>query len=188
METKKILLLDRDGTINVKAPDKGYIFSPGQFHFLPGVVDALSELSKDGFRFMVITNQAGVAKGLYSEDDVNATHQYMCNELAGRGIYIDDVIFCPHYNSDCECRKPEPGMFNALAQRHNLTLPELIYVGDDPRDMMAANRAGTQGLKLGSQDMSDDPEAEPTLGVVENWDAAIPVIKRWYQRPEKTAR
>ncbi|MEW9797548.1 D-glycero-alpha-D-manno-heptose-1,7-bisphosphate 7-phosphatase [Alteromonas sp. CYL-A6] len=181
VSNKKVLLLDRDGTLNVKAPGHGYIYLPSQFEFLPGVIDALALLTQAGFRFMVITNQAGVSKGLYTEAQVNTLHRYMCEQLAGHGIAIDDIIFCPHFTESCQCRKPKPGMFTTLADRHGLTLSDLIYVGDDPRDMVAARNAGVQGLKLGDDENGDDA-SKPTVGYADSLLDAVPMIIDWYQK------
>jgi len=112
----KAVFLDRDGTINV---DKAYVYKIADFEFLPGAKEALSLLADAGYRLVIITNQSGVARGYYTEDDVRVLHDWLLETLAREGIGIAGIYCCPHhpeaqieaFRMDCGCRKPGLGLF-----------------------------------------------------------------------------
>ena len=112
----RVVFLDRDGTINEEVE---YLYRPEDLRFLPGVPEAIKRLNGAGFKVVVITNQAGVARGYYTEADVERLHSYMNRLLEEKGAHIDGFYYCPHhpehgigeYKKDCECRKPKTGMF-----------------------------------------------------------------------------
>ncbi len=142
LKPKKIILLDRDGVLNEKAP-KGEYVTGKNFRWVHENIAALTELAKRGFTFVVITNQAGIGRGMMSQESVDHLHLWMRLGLASQGIHIIDTFVCPHHWGDnCRCRKPLPGMFFDAAKRHNIRLDRTIYVGDDERDQTAAMRAG----------------------------------------------
>ncbi|MDQ3068394.1 MAG: HAD-IIIA family hydrolase [Acidobacteriota bacterium] len=147
---KRILLIDRDGTINARAPRAEYVTSWDQFHWVAPTVDAMRQLAAEGFRFIVLSNQAGIARGMQKASEVEALNARMREELARQGIDIVAVYVCPHHWDDgCECRKPSPGMFFQASADHQLRLNRTIYVGDDPRDSIAAYNAGCVGVLVG---------------------------------------
>ncbi len=154
LKHKKLILLDRDGTINIKAPKGSYITSATQFEVIADNVAALASLGRLGFRFVVITNQAGLATGDLSEHQLAAIHEKMCQELAKSGIYIDAVYIAGAHWQDGQNfdRKPNPGLFLKVSHDFQLCLSQTWYIGDDPRDMQAARNAGCRGLFLGSPD------------------------------------
>ena len=112
---KKTVFLDRDGTINEEV---SYLHRAEDFRFLPGVVEGMKLLYEQGFQLVVITNQAGIGRGYYTEKDAELLHRYMREELKTQGIFLQGIYYCPHhleglppYNIDCSCRKPKAGLF-----------------------------------------------------------------------------
>lgn len=174
---KRILLLDRDGVINQRLPVGQYVRSREEFHWLDKNVAGLERLADAGFEFIVISNQAGVGRGIMTLDAVRDVNSWMVASLARRGVRILDVFFCPHHWDDhCRCRKPEPGMFYAASAKHRLWLGQTIYVGDDTRDAAAAHNAGCPCTLVG------DVTAHATTGPIAthfraaDFDEAVPWI------------
>ena len=152
LKPKKILLIDRDGTINIKAPMMKYISNINDFKFIDSTLRAMEYLSDYGFSFIVITNQAGIARGLLSSTELEQVNQYMCSELKNKGINILDIYICPHHwDDECLCRKPAPGLILEASKDYNLWLDHTYFVGDDPRDIYAAKNAGTRSIIIGDQ-------------------------------------
>jgi D-glycero-D-manno-heptose 1,7-bisphosphate phosphatase len=150
LKSKKILLIDRDGVINQKAPRGEYISTWEGFKWIPETRQAMRELAAQGFKFIVITNQAGVARGMVSALELDRIHQSMISELHREGIEILGVYVCPHHWDDnCECRKPKPQMFFRISAEHLLRMDQTIFVGDDVRDREAAFNAGCGSLLIG---------------------------------------
>ena len=133
----KALFLDRDGTINM---DLGYVFRQQDFSFIPGIFGLCSRAQQLGYLIIVITNQSGIARGFFTEEDFSAITRYMVGEFAARGISIADVIHCPDLEGPM--RKPAPGMFLLAQKRHALDMAACVSVGDKPRDVEAAQAAG----------------------------------------------
>lgn len=143
LKPKRILLVDRDGTINKKAPQGEYISSWNKFEWIPETRQAMKNLAKDGFKFIVITNQAGIARKMIDPDDLEEMHQNMIGELAEDGVEVLKVYMSPHHwDENSFMRKPSPGMFFQAAKEFNLRMDRCIYVGDDERDCQAASNAG----------------------------------------------
>jgi D-glycero-D-manno-heptose 1,7-bisphosphate phosphatase len=147
MVPRPAVFLDRDGVIN---QETGYVHKVDEFHFINGVVEACREMSKAGYRLIVITNQAGIARGYYTVDDFHCLTKWMLDSFRQQGVEIDGVYFCPHhpvhgvgeYRRDCDCRKPAPGMILHAAQEHSLDLQRSILVGDKMTDIEAGRAAG----------------------------------------------
>ena len=145
----KAAFLDRDGVINVKAPEGQYVTRWEEVQFLPGVANAIGLLNKAGFRVIVISNQRCVAKGLVTSDQVEVLHQQICRELAGLGAVIDAVYFCPHETTPpCSCRKPAPGMLLQAAREHEIDLGASWMIGDSEADVAAGKNAGCRTVLL----------------------------------------
>ena len=127
----KAVFLDRDGTINV---DKNYLYRVEDFEFLPGVIEGLKAFQKAGYLLIVITNQSGIARGYYSERDYEILTDYMRNELQKKGVFLTDVLYCPHhpdgiipkYRINCECRKPKLGLFYQAINKWNIDIDKSI--------------------------------------------------------------
>jgi histidinol-phosphate phosphatase family protein len=153
LQHKKILLIDRDGTMNKKASPGEYIGSWSQFEWISKNREAMKSLAMAGFKFIVITNQAGIARNMIEPDALANIHQNMMDELLLDGIEILRVYVSPHHwNENSFMRKPAPGMFFQAASDFNLRMDRVIYIGDDDRDCEAAINAGCGMLQLTSQD------------------------------------
>ena len=138
----KALFIDRDGVINI---DKVHVYKVKDFEFTEGIFDLCSRYIESGYLIMVITNQAGIAKGLFSEDDFLMLTQWMKEQFRSRGILISKVFHCPHhpdFTGPCECRKPEPGMILQAVNEFNLDISQCVLIGDNKSDLEAGRKAG----------------------------------------------
>jgi len=152
-----VLLIDRDGTINQSPGFGRYVESWNDFEFREDTVLAMHELSLEGYSFIVITNQSGIAQGIVNADEVERIHQNMVAALAVRGIPILEVYSCPdHPDLGSVRRKPAPGMFLEAALEHGFQLDRVLYVGDDIRDCSAAAAAGCGMVFLTDGPMPDN--------------------------------
>ena len=141
MTPLKLVILDRDGTINEDRDD--YVKSPDEWVPLPGALEAISRLNHAGWHTVVATNQSGLARGIFDTGTLNAVHVKMNQALARFGGRIDAVFFCPHGPDDgCSCRKPRPGMLQTIGERYGVAMHETYAVGDSLRDLEAAVAAG----------------------------------------------
>lgn len=147
------LFLDRDGVINEKL-ENDYVRKWEQFKFLPGALEALAKLSKIFKTIVVVTNQQGVGKGLYTEDDLNVIHQNMLSEIALKGGRIDKVYFSPYLVADnSDCRKPKTGMAaQAKAEFPGIDYKRSIMVGDSVTDIEFGKALGMIGIGIGSKE------------------------------------
>ena len=136
----KAIFLDRDGVIN---EDFGYVHRIENFHFMPGVFEALRHFKALGYKLILITNQSGIGRGYYSEEDFQKLTNWMQERLEKEGVRLDAIYYCPHHpQQGCDCRKPEPGMITQAAKEHGIDLTNSWMIGDKPSDIEAANRAG----------------------------------------------
>jgi D-glycero-D-manno-heptose 1,7-bisphosphate phosphatase len=141
------VFLDRDGVINEKMPEGRYVTRWDEFHLLPDVVQAIAMLNRAGVRVVVVSNQRGVALGLYSPEDVRALHAQLQQELAKVGARVDGFYFCPHDKGVCECRKPLGGMFEqAVAEFPSITAATSVMIGDSKSDMEFGRRLGMRAV------------------------------------------
>jgi D-glycero-D-manno-heptose 1,7-bisphosphate phosphatase len=151
--------LDRDGTINVKAPEGDYITAPEQVRLLPGAAQAIRQLNDLGALVVVVTNQRGISLGRMTAGDLYDVHERLSAMLATRaGARVDAFFFCPHDRGQCECRKPHPGMLrDAVDQFPEIDLAASVLIGDAPSDVAAAERCGVRSLQLGrdARDLAD---------------------------------
>ncbi len=144
---KKAAFLDRDGVINL---DRAYVHQWDEFEFVPGAVDAMRRLREAGYVLIVVTNQSGLARGMYTEAQFQTLTAHMRAALKEAGAEVEAVYHCPHHPKgtvpalavDCDCRKPEPGMILQAAREHGLSLADSFMVGDKPSDIEAARAAG----------------------------------------------
>lgn len=143
---QKFILFDRDGVINV---EKSYLYKISEFEYEKNVVEALLKLQKMGFKFIIITNQAGIAKGYYSEEDYFKLEKYIENDLKQKGIIVEKTYFCPHhpegkgkYKLNCECRKPNTKNFTKAIEEFNIDVENSFMVGDRITDLIPAQKLG----------------------------------------------
>ena len=149
---KKILLIDRDGVINRKAPQGEYITTWEEFEWIAETREAMKSLSKYGYSFVVISNQAGIGRGVVSRKAVDEINRRMVEELKKVKIPIEGIYLCSHHWEDgCKCRKPEPGLFFKAAEELPLNLEQTFFIGDDPRDCIAAYNAGCRSIYIGDK-------------------------------------
>ena len=148
----KIIIVDRDGIINTKMEKRKYLTSLEMLSYEDGNLEILSKLGKEGYSFIVATNQPGVAIGNVTESFLIDLHQKITNDLRLRGVNILSFYVCKHHWNDlCECRKPKPGMLNQAIKDFNLTKKCLIFIGDEKTDMQAAIAANIIGIEFDAQ-------------------------------------
>ena len=144
---KIAVFLDRDGVIN---QDTGYVSCVDDFHFIDGTIEALQILKKKGYCLVVVTNQSGIARGYFTEEQFMSLTEWMDWSLADRDVDLDGIYFCPHhptagvgeYRQECNCRKPAPGMLLDAAKDLKIDLANSYMVGDKAGDLQAAKAAG----------------------------------------------
>ena len=158
----KMVILDRDGVINQHADS--FIKSPDEWIAIPGSIEAISRLKKAGYLVTIASNEPGIARGLYSEDDLKQIHTRLEEQLAARGVQIDGIFYCPHGPSDnCVCRKPKPGLLMQIASAFDIKLNQTPFVGDSIRDIRAAEIARALPVLVrtgnGEDVMQNHPEA-----------------------------
>ena len=157
---RRALLLDRDGVINV---DHGYVGSRERFEWIPGAREAIRDATNAGWHVFVVTNQAGVARGHYSEAAVTTLHDWITEEVRRAGGTIDDIRYCPFhpdasvpaYRCTSDWRKPAPGMLLDLMRAWELDASRCVLVGDKESDMAAAHAAGMKGVRFSGGDLAD---------------------------------
>lgn len=150
---RRALLLDRDGVINL---NHGYVHTPERTDWVPGIFELVAEAHRQAMLVVVVTNQAGIGRGYYSEDEFLAYAAWMHLQFAERGTPLLATFWCPHhpeagsgeYKIDCDCRKPNPGMLQAAAERFELDMQASWMIGDKPSDMEAAAAAGVGHRRL----------------------------------------
>ena len=139
----KLVILDRDGTLNQDRSD--YIKSPEEWVPLPGALEAVARLNHAGWHVVIASNQSGLGRGLFDVSTLNAMHAKMHKLLATVGGRVDAVFYCPHAPDEgCQCRKPEPGLFEQVGERYGLDLRSVPTVGDSARDVLAGVAAGCE--------------------------------------------
>lgn len=163
----RYVILDRDGVINEDSDN--YIKSPEEWRPIPGSLDAIALLTRHGFRVVVLTNQSGIARRLFSPAMLEAIHDKMRTAVREAGGEIFDVFLCPHGPEDvCGCRKPRPGLFRAFAEKYGVELAGVPAVGDSLRDIEAAAAAGAAPMLVetgkGTRTLERNPELDvPTF-------------------------
>ena len=136
----KTIFLDRDGVINKEI---GYLHEINKFEFIDGIFDACKHFQEVGYEIIIITNQSGISRGIYSENDYNALTTWMIKEFISKGVSILDTVHCPHSPEEkCYCRKPLPGMFLKCKKSMNINMKLSWAIGDKETDIIAAKNAG----------------------------------------------
>jgi D-glycero-D-manno-heptose 1,7-bisphosphate phosphatase len=143
LKRRPAVILDRDGVLNIKAPRACYVTRPEQFAWVEGSLEAVRLLKEAGWLVLVVSNQAGIARGAMTQADLETVHAKMLADLAAVGVGIDQIYVCPHgWDEGCDCRKPKPGMLFSAQRDHSLDLSRTPFVGDDERDVEAGRAAG----------------------------------------------
>jgi D-glycero-D-manno-heptose 1,7-bisphosphate phosphatase len=149
-EKYKAIFLDRDGVLNQEMGD--YVCRLEDFHILDNY-KTLKTLRDRGYLLIVATNQGGLAKGWYSENELAKMHGRLKEEYQKHGIVITDIFYCPHhpdFTGDCDCRKPKPGLLLQGIEKYNIDPAKSYFIGDRERDMEAATAAGVKGILIDS--------------------------------------
>jgi D-glycero-D-manno-heptose 1,7-bisphosphate phosphatase len=157
-----LIILDRDGVINYDSAD--YIKSADEWIPIPGSIEAISRLSQNGYRIIIVSNQSGISRKKFTIDDLNGIHQKMIMHLGQYGGSIEAIVFCPHGpRQGCDCRKPKPGMLFDIANRLRISLKDIYFVGDSQRDLDAAQAAGAKPVlvRTGNGALLDDSGSVP---------------------------
>jgi len=139
---QKAVFFDRDGTINV---EKNYLFKIEDFEFQPRIFELMKQYQNEGYLLFIITNQSGIARKLYTEEDFEKLNNWMLEQFNSAEIKITKVYYCPHHpkiTGECECRKPKPGMILQAIQQFNISPVNSILIGDKKRDILAGENAG----------------------------------------------
>jgi D-glycero-D-manno-heptose 1,7-bisphosphate phosphatase len=152
------VFFDRDGVLN---EDIGYVFKPSQLKWVKGAKRAVKAVNQAGYFAFVVTNQSGIARGFYTEANVQTLHKWISDELSKIGAHIDAFEYCPHhpdavierYRRVCDRRKPAPGMINDLLKRFPIDVSRSILIGDKTTDIKAAETAGVKGLLFDGDDL-----------------------------------
>lgn len=190
---EKIVFLDRDGTLNEEV---NYLHKPEDLKILPGVSQALAELRKAGFRLVVVTNQAGVARGYYTEEDVKSLHRYMNRLLEQEGARIDRFYYCPHhpvhgigpYRINCECRKPGTGMFCQAEEAFEVDREHSYMIGDKLLDTEAGKAYGLTSVLVGTGYGKELRQEQERSGIPPTYDyyaADLCEAARWIIKREE---
>jgi D-glycero-D-manno-heptose 1,7-bisphosphate phosphatase len=142
--------LDRDGTINVKAPEGDYVKTVSELELLPGAAEGVRLLNDAGLRAIVVTNQRGIALGRMSAEDLEAIHERLREKLADAGTRIHAIYHCPHDEDSCDCRKPRTGMFEQARRDHpEIDFTRSVVIGDSWRDVEAGQALGARTILVG---------------------------------------
>lgn len=187
IRNKKAIFLDRDGTINV---DKHYLYRKEDFEFIPGVVKALKQLTEMGYLLIIVTNQSGIARGYYSEEDLLALNEWLISTLHEQKANIEDIFYCPHlpdakvekYRKDCTCRKPEIGMFLQAVEKYDIDLSKSYAVGDRMRDLSICFQSSCNGILVGKN--QEEQECE-TSNKITRYDTLLEAVKYIRKKEEE---
>ena len=174
---QRFVFLDRDGVINVERGT--YTTTIDEWEWASGAFDGLRKLKDAGFKVIVITNQACIAKGLQTEKGLAELHAFMLDEIKKNGGDILRIYHCPHQTSDgCSCRKPEPGMILQAAREFGIDLSKTFMVGDSLRDMEAGRKAGTRTILIDSGPGADSSRTqfEPGEYKADNLENAVEIV------------
>ena len=157
----RTVFLDRDGVVNEKMPEGRYVTQWSEFKILPGVADAICLLNRAGLRVIVVSNQRGIALGLYTAEDVLAIHSEFQKVLASCGAQVDGFYYCPHDKGQCNCRKPLPGLFEqAVADFPGITAASSAMIGDSKPDVEFGRRLGMTTIFIDGDPRRQKPGAE----------------------------
>lgn len=171
----KAVLLDRDGVINV---DKDYVHSITEFEFKEGIFELLTHLANRGYAFFIVTNQSGIARGYYTEEQYAELTEWMLERFEEQGITISKVYHCPHGpKTDCDCRKPNAGMLLSAVEEYNIDVTQSWMIGDKERDIEAGINAGIHQNILITGKKGENPNETKADYVVDHLQEIQSIIK-----------
>lgn len=191
----KAVFLDRDGTINV---EKNYIYRKEDFEFIPGAIEGMKKLQRAGFILVLVTNQSGIARGYYTEEQYHILNKWMEEQLKSNGIKITASYYCPHhpsakikkYQIDCNCRKPRTGMYERAVYSLNIDMEKSFSIGDRIRDCSICNVTSCKGYLIGHGEsmevirMAKRGKLKNIQYAIDLYDAANKIIMKMVQNEE----
>lgn len=159
--SKKVFFLDRDGVLN---EDRGYIFHTEDWQWRHGVIEGLQKLQQAGFTLVIITNQSGIGRGYYSEDDMKKLHDWVVEELKKSGVTIAAIAYCPHApEDDCNCRKPKRGMVDQVIEKiGEIDFSQSWVIGDKEKDIELGQTIGAKTVLVRSKYWNEPFDSAPT--------------------------
>ncbi len=174
--SQRLVVLDRDGVINEDSED--YIKSAQEWHAIPGSLEAIARLNHAGWRVAVATNQSGIGRGLFDFEALGGIHDKMQRQLAELGGRIDAIFFCPHSpESECDCRKPRPGLLRDIGRRFQMDLTAVPLIGDSMRDLQAATAVNARPMLVRTGNGAGNEDAVrkeiPDIEVFDNLAVAV---------------
>jgi D-glycero-D-manno-heptose 1,7-bisphosphate phosphatase len=148
----RYVFLDRDGVLNRKMPEGAYVCDWAQFQWLPGAIEAVARMNRAGLTVILVSNQRGIALGLYTHEQLNLIHTNMQSQLERHGARLDAIYYCPHDHGQCHCRKPEAGLFEQAWQRFPQANPQnSLVIGDSLSDIQAGHRLGMKTIFINGE-------------------------------------
>jgi D-glycero-D-manno-heptose 1,7-bisphosphate phosphatase len=181
----RFVFLDRDGVLNRRPPSGQYITRVENFEVLPGIAEAIAALNRSGRKVIVVTNQRGVALGLYSLDDLDRMHEKLREELAQYGAHVDAIYVCPHDAGQCTCRKPQTGLIEqAFVDFPAARSDNSLIAGDSLRDIEAGLRAGLTTVFV-QADEARTPDDQKAAGLAHLSIASLPELVKHYLCPPR---
>jgi D-glycero-D-manno-heptose 1,7-bisphosphate phosphatase len=181
----EVIILDRDGVINKDSAE--FIKSPREWEALPGSVEAITKLSRAGYKVVVVTNQSGIARGYFTLDELEAIHEKMRREIEAIGGKIDGIFICPHGPDDqCACRKPKSGLLIEVARQYGCGFAKMLLIGDSMRDILAAQACGCDAFLVktgkGMATLASRSKALENVPVFDDLAAAVEYLLDHEQR------
>lgn len=147
-EPKKIAFLDRDGVININAAPHQYVTRVEDFVLTDHIVDILKKLQSDGFEFIIVTNQRGVARGFMTIEDLDKIHSHLTKVLKQHNIELLDIFYCPHNYNECNCRKPKDGLLRQATTKYSIDLEKSLLISDSKADIDMSRAFGIKNDHL----------------------------------------
>jgi D-glycero-D-manno-heptose 1,7-bisphosphate phosphatase len=149
MSQQKAIFLDRDGVINNPGGNY-YVYQIENFVINEGIIEFIKEVKNRGYLVIVISNQGGIAKKYYSQDDVERLHEHMRNVFAKENVHVDEIYYCPHHTDieNCLCRKPDSQMLEKAMARYSINAADSFFFGDKDTDKMAGDKAGVNAIQI----------------------------------------
>jgi D-glycero-D-manno-heptose 1,7-bisphosphate phosphatase len=158
----RYVFLDRDGVLNRKMPEGAYVCDWAQFQWLPGAIEAVARMNRAGLTVILVSNQRGIALGLYTHEQLNLIHTNMQSQLERHGARLDAIYYCPHDHGQCHCRKPKAGLFEQAWQRFPQANPQnSLVIGDSLSDIQAGHRLGMKTIFIDGE--ADSQKAGATV-------------------------
>ena len=175
----RAVFLDRDGTLNVNQPE--YLHRPQDFKFAPFAISALKTLEKTDYKIIILTNQSGIGRGYFKEEEMKKVHQWLLNQLKKEKIRIDKIYYCPHRpENNCPCRKPNVGMLLRAVKDFNISLSRSWLIGDGESDIIMGRKANLKTIKIGKK-MTKKLKLEPNY-YAKNLLEAVKIIQKYNEK------